>query len=196
MLVYGDPSFTEELGVLVARLQLGVTELADAQAPLTLERLRALLIEAGQVEQATQDAQALFPGGEASEAVRAWWGQPPRFVVPPAALRWGGQSLTEHLAAQTQAMIGGDAQGTRVEDFGGGLWRRVPTLRAKPPKIGKHVTAPRLTAPGGWPRTSGCARSRAYCSRPTAGEGMMPTILWWVVSRCFGMWRGLWWNGD
>lgn len=319
MLVYGDPSFTEELGVLVARLQLGVTELADAQAPLTLERLRALLIEAGQVEQATQDAQALFPGGEgarlgqacqtvtdrlaaafyqcwaaggvgggspcavpeamhqtldvlgsfapvpkgrvtvklpegyafyklfpeqaaeaarrwaaghknngarkalivgvrsigtslsalvkavleaegwrvervtvrptgqpyerrallpalaerkpdwalavdegpgksgsslaaaaqaladlgmepsricffpghagepggeASEAVRAWWGQTPRFVVPPAALRWGGQSLTEHLAAQTQAMIGGDAQGTRVEDFGGGLWRR------------------------------------------------------------------------
>lgn len=64
------------------------------------------------------------PGGEASEAVRAWWARTPRFVASPDDLRWGGHSLTEHLAARTQAVIGGGVSVLRVEDFGGGLWRR------------------------------------------------------------------------
>ncbi len=319
MLVYGDPSFEEELSVLVARLQKGVTALAQTQVPVTRDALRALLIEAGQVEQAAQDALVLFskeeaarvgqtcqtvtdrlaaafydhwaaenadgraagdiparlsrilrvlgrlapvpevrvtmklpegyafynltpeqyaeaarrwlaehknnasqdvlvvgvrsigtslsalvkavleadgrrvervtvrptghpyercaaipplaalrpdwalvvdegpgksgssmaavaqaladggmepsrlcffpghggePGEEGLEAVRRWWARTPRFVVSPGELRWGGHLLTEHLAAQTQALVGGDALVLRVEDFGGGLWRR------------------------------------------------------------------------
>lgn len=64
MIVYGDPRFDERLGSLVARLRAYAEELRrdnDVRAP-DLDRLRALLILAGQIEQATEDA--LSPGCE------------------------------------------------------------------------------------------------------------------------------------
>lgn len=64
------------------------------------------------------------PGGAASPSVRAWWARVPRCTVSADALRWGGLSLTDALAAQTQALVGPHVPILRVEDFGGGLWRQ------------------------------------------------------------------------
>lgn len=64
------------------------------------------------------------PGVMASDAVRMWWARAPRQVVSPDDLRWAGQSWADFLAARTQAVIGSGASVVRVDDFGGGLWRR------------------------------------------------------------------------
>lgn len=66
MLVYGDPSFEEELSVSVARLHANVARAMHAQWAATLDTLRALLIEAGQWEQAVWDSLDCFPAEEAA----------------------------------------------------------------------------------------------------------------------------------
>jgi len=66
MLVYGDPSFEEELSASVARLHANVAQAVRAPDALTLDALRALLIEAGQWEQAVWDSLDCFPADEAA----------------------------------------------------------------------------------------------------------------------------------
>lgn len=55
---------------------------------------------------------------------RVWWERAPRYAVPSAALRWDGRSLPEELAEVTRKFPG-CRHVERVEDWGGGLWRRV-----------------------------------------------------------------------
>ncbi len=69
MIVYGDPSYEAELGGLVARLQARLAELCDAPGKATRDALRSLLIEAGQLEQAAQDASADSAGGALLQGV-------------------------------------------------------------------------------------------------------------------------------
>lgn len=74
------------------------------------------------------------PGRAASESVRAWWAAVPRYVTSPDALRWDGRSLPERLADLTPALLGIQEPVERMEDFGGGLWRRAvfPSLAVWP----------------------------------------------------------------
>lgn len=59
MIVYGDPSYHAALPALVARLRERAHR--AAASPPSLDALRALLIEAGQVEQAARDAVPALP---------------------------------------------------------------------------------------------------------------------------------------
>jgi len=65
------------------------------------------------------------PGPQAPDLSRRWWAIAPRLVVSSAELRWDGRSLTETLAARTEALLSGHGRVERVEVLGGGLWRRV-----------------------------------------------------------------------
>ncbi|WP_025229378.1 hypothetical protein [Fimbriimonas ginsengisoli] len=61
------------------------------------------------------------PGPQATESVRRWWRETPRYVTPSSELRWNGRSLTEVLAERTAVLLGGGVD--RVEDLSGGMWR-------------------------------------------------------------------------
>ena len=64
------------------------------------------------------------PGGQGSETTRHLWATTPRYATPPAAMRWNGSALSDILAARTSALYGGGVRAVRVEEVGGGLWRR------------------------------------------------------------------------
>jgi hypothetical protein len=72
MIVYGDPSFEQPSGTLAARLREHVTAAASratGAGGATLDLFRALLIEAGQLEQAGLDAAPRPGGGDAYSGV-------------------------------------------------------------------------------------------------------------------------------
>lgn len=56
------------------------------------------------------------PGGMASDEVRRWWRETPRYVVGTETLRWAGRTLEETLADHA-----GDALG--IEELTHGCWR-------------------------------------------------------------------------
>jgi hypothetical protein len=103
------------------------------------------------------DAISFFPGhagdpGDAgSEAVRRWWSNTSRCVVPLPELRWEGRSLTGALAARAEALTG-ISEWSPPEDLGGGLWRRrVDEDPARWPTACAMFEAPkyRLQSPSG-----------------------------------------------
>ena len=65
------------------------------------------------------------PGSAASDAARAWWAATPRYVVPLSDVRFGGKTLPAALAAAVPDLGGADDPVVRIEDLGGGGWRRV-----------------------------------------------------------------------
>ncbi len=83
------------------------------------------------------------PGGSGSETTRQWWANAPRIVTPTDQMRWNGLALPDVLAARTPQLIrdyveyrqyenkacdievDADLSVLSVEDFGGGLWRRM-----------------------------------------------------------------------
>ena len=71
MVVYGDPGYEEALSALTAQLKARLAPLLSAcEAALPLDTLRALLIHAGQLEQAAADAlPALLPIEEARRQI-------------------------------------------------------------------------------------------------------------------------------
>lgn len=66
------------------------------------------------------------PGGQGSEDVKRWWAVTPRFVTPTQDMRWNGLTLPDMLAKRTCSLLISHyrLEDARVEDFGGGLWRR------------------------------------------------------------------------
>lgn len=64
------------------------------------------------------------PGCAASEEVRRWWRETPRYVVPLPEMRWDGRTLPEELAARTPVVCGTSEPVERIEDMSGGLWRQ------------------------------------------------------------------------
>jgi hypothetical protein len=65
------------------------------------------------------------PGDAASEEVRSWWVDTPRYVTPLCELRWEGRSLPEALAALTPDLLRSREPVEQVQDLGGGQWRSV-----------------------------------------------------------------------
>jgi hypothetical protein len=63
------------------------------------------------------------PGGMASDEVRRWWADTPRYVVPLSELRWDGRTLTESLADAAARFYGDPPEQWHTVDAGGGLWR-------------------------------------------------------------------------
>lgn len=61
MIVYGDPQFEKKWGALAARLSRRLARIVAADGPPSLDAARAVLIEAGQLEQACEDAADRFP---------------------------------------------------------------------------------------------------------------------------------------
>jgi hypothetical protein len=67
------------------------------------------------------------PGAHASENVRAWWAEAPRYFVPNSEIRWDGYTLIERLAAKTIDLLdpGCSMRDLLIEDLAGGMWRTV-----------------------------------------------------------------------
>jgi hypothetical protein len=64
------------------------------------------------------------PGTAASKATREIWTSTPRYFSPLDQLRWGGISLEESLLVKCAELCPDDGSWTRIEDLGGGLWRK------------------------------------------------------------------------
>ena len=69
------------------------------------------------------------PGNAASEGVRQWWASTPRYVTTLDSFRMGGRTLTGELAR----LVGEheDREVARMEDAGGGQWRKLLYSDAK-----------------------------------------------------------------
>jgi hypothetical protein len=78
------------------------------------------------------------PGSAASEEVRAWWLNTPRYVVPLEEMRFGGLALPESLGAWLTSRDGSDPV-IQVEDVSGGQWRR---LLYQDSSMWPHASAP------------------------------------------------------
>ncbi len=94
------------------------------------------------------------PGGQGSDEVKRWWAATPRFVTSSQDMRWNGLSLPDILAERTCSLLGSDyrIEDMRVEDFGGGLWRRAAyTTEAEWPAACTAFEMPkyRVTLPDG-----------------------------------------------
>ncbi len=64
------------------------------------------------------------PGRVGSDVVRGWWASTPRYPAVRDVVRIGEQTLIDALSTGVSALLDGDPV-EQVEDFGGGLWRRV-----------------------------------------------------------------------
>lgn len=64
------------------------------------------------------------PGEQASESVRRWWAETPRYVIDTDDLRWRNRSLRESLAEITLGLQS-EVDVVRVEDLSAGQWREI-----------------------------------------------------------------------
>jgi hypothetical protein len=96
------------------------------------------------------------PAG-ASEAARSWWQSGRVYATPFQALRWGGRTMPERLAARCGDFGVGRRPAAQIEDCGGGQWRELVYLDEDD-----------------WPAAAGpFERTKYRCTRPGA-----PAVLW------------------
>jgi hypothetical protein len=62
------------------------------------------------------------PGESASDNIRRWWRDTPRYTTDLHMLRWNGKSLNELLASASAKV--GKSEVASIDDASGGLWRR------------------------------------------------------------------------
>jgi hypothetical protein len=95
MIVYGDPSWVQELSGAAAHLR---ERLCKARSALKLGDVREALIFAGQLEQATADMEGACPGAVAPEAVEA--AVAVTDLLADALCRWSAPGRDSRIAAK------------------------------------------------------------------------------------------------
>ncbi|HSU65910.1 MAG TPA: hypothetical protein VLJ39_03475 [Tepidisphaeraceae bacterium] len=62
------------------------------------------------------------PGAHASDEVRRWWSEIPRYSVPLDQVRWNGRSLVDRLGESAQQILASSSAVDRIEDLSAGRW--------------------------------------------------------------------------